>query len=90
MAGMTAEQKAKFQELLGRTDADPMLWDQMPFSVRRMLVFAAGLQMATVFTPWAVIPEIDRQYLNRAAGELADWAEFTRAKLMAEDQGAAA
>ena len=90
MAGMTAEQKAKFQELLGATAGDPLIWDSLPFTVRRLLVFASGIGMEKVFSPWCNIPDSDRVLLNRAAGELADWAEFTRQRMAQKPEGAAA
>lgn len=90
MAGMTAVQKEKFQELLGYVAGDPLLWDSLPMTVKRILVYGSGVQQHRVFTEWGSVPEADREKLTRAAASLADWAEFTRQRMAQKPEEVAA
>lgn len=88
--GMTAKQKAEFLNLLGRDEDQPLVWDELPLSIKRLLVLAAGVEQRRAFSPWAIIPEGDRNALTRAAGELIEWAEFTRQRMAQKAEGEAA
>lgn len=90
MAGMTPEQKAEFLRVLGKDDEQPLVWDELQVSIKRLLVLAAGVEQRRAFSPWSIIPEGDRNALNRAAAELIEWAEFTRQRMAQKPEGAAA
>lgn len=86
---MTPEQRRKFNELLGQDEKDTLCWDELPVSIKRILLFAAGIpaSLGHLTWTWKSFNESERQRLNRAAQEFIEWSQFARDKLsMAQTQ----
>lgn len=92
MAGMTPDQKAKFQELLGKGESGPapMLWDELPINIKRILIYAAGMPQHCIFNPWSSFSAESKQQISDAAKEFVVWADAVRSKMAKQPEGAAA
>lgn len=92
---MTPKQRQEFNELLGRHENDQLFWDELPLTIKRLLLFAAGLPTSFGYTSWtwASFSDAEKAQLNRASREFIEWAEFSRNRIeaaQAQTEGAAA